>query len=324
MSLGLRRAGFNVLAAIEIDPLAVETYRLNHPSTLVVEGDIRRVNANDFARQVLPQGRRLDLLAACPPCQGFSAIRTLRRRSSSSDVRNRLIFDILRFIEALRPRAILFENVPGLARDWRFARLRAALRHAGYYVQHRVEDACEYGVPQRRRRLVLVATETSTSWHAPKHVRKRTVRDAIAGLPPVGTSGDLLHDYRESRGASVRARIQRLPKDGGSRHNVPSLTQLPCHVRTNGFYDVYGRMAWDDVAPTITSGCINPSKGRFVHPDQDRAITLREAALLQSFPREYRFSMKKGRYAVAVLIGNAFPPAVVESQAKVLRKLLHR
>lgn len=98
--------------------------------------------------------------------------------------------------------------------------------------------------------------------------------------------------------------------------------QLECHRRSNGFYDVYGRMKWDDVAPTITAGCINPSKGRFLHPEMNRAVTLREAALLQSFPVDYRFSLRRGRFAIAEMIGNALPPLLVEKQGKMLKSLL--
>ena len=105
--------------------------------------------------------------------------------------------------------------------------------------------------------------------------------------------------------------IREIPCDGGSRTDLGADRQLPCHKRMQGFRDIYGRMSWDDVAPTITGGCINPSKGRFLHPDQDRAITLREAALLQSFPRSYIVPMVRGLNPAAVLVGNAFPPEFV-------------
>ncbi|MHB8199133.1 MAG: DNA cytosine methyltransferase [Vulcanimicrobiaceae bacterium] len=322
MTLGLRRAGFDVAAAIEIDALAAETYRLNHPNTFVVEQDIRSVDTNVFARRVLGRRTRLDLLAACPPCQGYSAVRTLRRRPSASDERNRLVFEVLRFVDALSPRALLFENVPGLIKDWRFAKFKAELKRRGYSVQYGVEDAADYGVPQRRQRLILFATLLPMS-HLPKvKSARRTVADALSGLLPVGESGDPLHDYSERRGDRIRRMIKRIPRDGGSRGDLSDDMQLECHKRTDGFYDVYGRMKWDDVAPTITAGCINPSKGRFLHPESNRAVTLREAALLQSFPVDYRFSLRRGRFAVAEMIGNALPPLVVEKQAKAIRNHL--
>ena len=107
-----------------------------------------------------------------------------------------------------------------------------------------------------------------------------------------------------------------IPKDGGSRTDLSEEYQLECHKRTNGFKDVYGRMAWDKPAPTITGGCNNPSKGRFLHPEEDRVITLREAALLQTFPVNYKFSFRSGKAGVATMIGNALPPAFIEFHAR--------
>src|SRR5438270_3313805 len=119
-------------------------------------------------------------------------------------------------------------------------------------------------------------------------------------------------------------RIRATPVDGGSRSKLPKSLNLDCHSKFDGFYDVYGRMRWDEPSPTITSGCINPSKGRFLHPEQDRAISLREASLLQGFPRRYRLPLEKGRYPIAELIGNAFPPEFVRRQAVQLKRLLTR
>lgn len=147
-----------------------------------------------------------------------------------------------------------------------------------------------------------------------------TVRSAIGKLGTSAMSTDPVHNHGERRSDVVRARIGGIPVNGGSRVSLAS--QLACHERTRGFHDIYGRMAWDAVAPTITSGCINPSKGRFLHPVEDRAITLREAALLQTFPLSYQFSMRKGKYAAAVLIGNALPPELVRRQAMALGDLL--
>ena len=113
--------------------------------------------------------------------------------------------------------------------------------------------------------------------------------------------------------------IRAIPKDGGSRTALSETLRLKCHTIANGYYDVYGRMRWDDVAPTITGGCINPSKGRFLHPVEDRAISLREAALLQSFPTSYTFSLRRGKYAVAEMIGNALPPIFSRVQAEAIR-----
>ena len=325
MTLGLKKAGYDVIGAIENDGLAVETYRLNHPEVIIEPRNIQSVNAEAFARRVLHGRQRLDLLAACPPCQGFSSVRTLKTATSRADARNRLVFQILRFVRAFKPRAVLFENVPGLEKDWRFARFRLELKKLGYSVKHRIEDAAEYGVAQRRRRLLLVAIlgkRVGLTDFVTRKVPRVTVREALRPLALARPQADPLHDYTERRSATVMKRIRSIPKDGGSRRDLGRARQLPCHQHSSGFYDVYGRLAWDDVAPTITGGCINPSKGRFLHPTENRAITLREAALLQSFPMSYRFSLRRGRYAVAEMIGNALPPKVVQRQAARIRLVL--
>jgi DNA (cytosine-5)-methyltransferase 1 len=144
------------------------------------------------------------------------------------------------------------------------------------------------------------------------------VRQAIGALPPPGDSGDELHDLPEKRSEKVAQIIRAIPTNGGSRSALGS-QQLECHKRIDGFKDVYGRMRWDDVAPTITGGCVNPSKGRFLHPDQNRTITLREALLLQGFPADYQISLARGKFAAAELIGNAIPPPMVASYALSLR-----
>jgi DNA (cytosine-5)-methyltransferase 1 len=151
----------------------------------------------------------------------------------------------------------------------------------------------------------------------------QTVRDAIGHLPRAGVSGDRLHDLPEKkRTPRVAQFIKDIPRNGGSRGDLPQSRQLPCHRRRKGFYDVYGRMPWNDVAPTITSGCFNPSKGRFLHPRENRAITMREAALLQSFPSSYLFSPAAGKEAIALMIGNALPPEFVRRHALQIHKSL--
>jgi DNA (cytosine-5)-methyltransferase 1 len=176
---------------------------------------------------------------------------------------------------------------------------------------------------QRRRRLILVAGRGFEVPFALPAKNRRTVRDAIGNMPAAGKSGDPLHDLPEkTRTPRIARLIRDIPKDGGSRHDLPRNRQLNCHRKSDGFYDVYGRMAWDDVAPTITSGCFNPSKGRFLHPTANRAITMREAALLQSFPRNYKFDVSPGKEAIALMIGNALPPELIRRQARQIAAVL--
>jgi DNA (cytosine-5)-methyltransferase 1 len=235
---------------------------------------------------------------------------------------NDLVFEFLRFVKVLRPKTLMMENVPGLFRDPRLKRFCRVLSSLGYRWDCDVLDASEYGVPQRRRRMILLASRVGPSTFASKSRRTRTVREAISHLEAPGKSGDPLHDHQAHRTPHVQSLIEKIPADGGGRSSLPQHDQLDCHKKTSGFKDVYGRMAWDRPAPTITGGCINPSKGRFLHPDQHRAITLREAALLQGFPGRYKFPLRRGTYPVAQMIGNAFPPQFAMRHARMLTKQL--
>ena len=263
---------------------------------------------------------QLSLLAGCPPCQGFSSMRTLNGKHRAVGRGANMVYQLLRFTRVLKPQTVMLENVPGLANNWRLRVLIRGLHRLKYHVVSRVLDAADYGVPQRRRRLILVGSLLGEPTLAPPRTKRSTVRKTISLLPVPGNSGDPCHDLSERRKARVADLIRRIPKDGGSRADLGAESQLRCHIKSDGFHDVYGRMRWDDVAPTITGGCVNPSKGRFLHPDQDRAITLREAALLQGFPSSYKFALSQGKFRAAEMIGNAFPPGFVAPHARRLRR----
>jgi DNA (cytosine-5)-methyltransferase 1 len=316
LTLGLKQAGFRVLAAVEIEERARETYASNHPEVLLLNSDIRRLTAIEMLRQLNIEKGDLDLIAGCPPCQGFSRMRTLNRKAAAADNRNDLVNEFLRFVRGIRPKMIMLENVPALAHDARFHSFVAALKSMKYKIEYKTLDAAEFSVAQRRKRLILIASRIHNPVIAASSSRKKTVRDVIAKLEAPNISKDGLHAFPEQRSEAVRTLIRNIPLDGGSRSQLPSELQLACHKRTDGFYDVYGRMAWDKVSPTITSGCSNPSKGRFLHPDQHRTISLREASLLQGFPRNYKFHVEHGKEVLALLIGNALPPPFVAAHAK--------
>jgi DNA (cytosine-5)-methyltransferase 1 len=320
LTVGLKQAGFRVAAAVEIDALAVETYKANHPGVRVWRKDIRKLAAAQIKRRLRLGSRRLDVLAGCPPCQGFSGLTTLNGRRRKNDARNDLVFDFLRFVRVLRPRVVMMENVPGLLRDRRFSSFVRALESMGYTCTYGVLDAADYGVPQRRRRFILIAGERAIPFGRPSKHRK-TVREALRNLPK-RSKADPLHTLREQRSTAVTALIKRIPRDGGSRAALGPKRQLRCHQGFDGFHDVYGRMAWDTVAPTITSGFVNPSKGRFLHPVKNRTITLREGALLQGFPATYRFSLRRGKFPAAEMIGNALPPPFVRRHARPIYRYL--
>lgn len=326
LTLGLKLADFRVIGAVEIDPLAVETYKVNHPEVKVWPKDIRKLPVSHVMSDLGLQPGELDLLAGCPPCEGFSSMRTLNGSRAITDERNDLVFDFLRYVRVLRPKAIMMENVPELAADDRMQRVLSQLQRFGYLIDDevvRVLNVADYGVPQRRRRMILLTGRFGQVNFAPQATERKTVRTTIETLPTAGQSGDPLHDFPEKRSDRILKLIHRIPQDGGSRMDLGEEDQLDCHKNCDGFKDVYGRMAWDDVSPTITGGCFNPSKGRFLHPTYDRAITLREAALLQSFPQDYHFSLKRGKLLAAELIGNALPPEFIRQHAGQVHTYLH-
>jgi DNA (cytosine-5)-methyltransferase 1 len=323
LTLGLKQAGFDVLSAVEIDSAAVQTYKANHKDVAVKHADIKKLSAAGLMRELGLRPGQLDLLAGCPPCQGFSTLRTRNGANRNRDRRNGLIRDMLRFARAFRPKAIMMENVPRLANHKLFRDFCKDLGDLGYRISFEVKDAARYGVPQRRRRLILLASRGFDIAFVQEACRTRTVRSAIGRMPEPGRSRDALHNIPENRRSEkVRKLIRDIPKDGGSRSDLPKARQLDCHKTSNGFNDIYGRMAWDAVAPTITSGCSNPSKGRFLHPEQDRAITMREAALLQGFPRSYIFDAATGKERIALLIGNALPPEFIRRHALEINRAL--
>ena len=283
LSLGLRRAGFRIVAAIDNDKLSASTYQMNHRRTHLVNQDIRLVDPEVLMQDVGLHPGALDLMAGCPPCQGFSTLRTLNGSHDVDEPMNDLIYDYVRFVRVFTPKSLMMENVPALLRDSRLEDITSELDSLGYTCSTDLFNAERYGVPQRRRRMILFGSRSDCP-PFPRPVRaRRTVAQAIRRLRPPEVSDDPLHNYRVKRAERVMSLIRRIPKDGGSRTDLPESAQIQCHRGFDGFKDVYGRMAWSEPAPTITGGCINPSKGRYIHPDQDRAITLREAALLAGF-----------------------------------------
>lgn len=320
MTVGFKQAGYRVVGAIEIDVGATRAYQLNHPHVHVWLGDIRNVYARSILETLKLRKGELDLLGGCPPCQGFSSLRTKNGRRRNRDKQNNLIYEFRRLALALMPKQVMLENVPGLLKDKRLKDFTDALERAGYTVKASALNVGEYGVPQRRKRAVVIASRVSDPVYARKSKKRCTVRQAIGTLCSAGKSGDPLHDIPEIRSAKVFERIKLIPKNGGSRNGLPAHLELDCHKCSDGFSDVYGRMAWDEPAPTITTGCFNPSKGRFLHPTANRAITIREAALLQSFPPRYKFPVELGKVKLAEMIGNALPPAFIYHHARALNQ----
>lgn len=324
VTLGLKKAGFNVVGAVDFDMGACRTYRANHPEVRLLEMDIRQTDPKDFS-DLVPN--TLDLLVVCAPCQPFSS---QNRHKNDNDMRNNLVDQSKKFITEFNPSLVFFENVPGLASSNVFGSFTDWLKNvAGYDVAMPMRiDASELGVPQRRTRMILVAAKGVSLERAIKIKRtaKKTVEDTIRNLPipPVGRSAaaaDPLHYARQHSPLNLE-RLRHIPLDGGGRESLPYHLQLACHrdKKKSSFSDTYGRMSWKDVAPTLTTGCTDITRGRFAHPVQNRAITLREAARIQSFPDNYIFWGNASQ--VATQIGNAVPPAMMERIAESLKAAL--
>jgi len=306
LSEGMRQAGFDVVGAIEINPSAVSTYHANHPETTIFPTDICDIQIEQIID--LLHGRPLDLLAGCPPCQGFSSVRCLNGQTVR-DKRNKLILEYLRFVEGLHPNTIMMENVSGLTKYYLFKKVVKSLKFLGYNISFKVINVKDYGVPQRRKRMVLIGSRLGEIEIVSPNGEKQTVREAFAVLRDVNLGNDPLSRPALRHSKRIQKLISLIPKDGGSRSDLPSKYILDCHKKDNvGFADIYGRLRWDDYSNTITGGCLNPSKGRFLHPEENRAITPREAALLQTFPIDYVFPLNIGKSEIAKIIGEALPP----------------
>lgn len=339
LSTGLEKAGFQILSAVEINPVASQTYRQNHPDVHLIVNDVRKVKASFFLKQFCLKRGELDLLAGCSPCQGFSRLR--KGKSADNDPRNQLVFEFLRLVKGLLPKTIFMENVPGLINTERgqkvFYPVKKELEKLGYNVDYAVIDTAEYGIPQFRRRFVLLGSRYKRHQIClpkPTHTDPRkisassqmlpwkTVRQTFKGLPTLQNGGksELLPLHLCSlNGDTNLKRIQSIPHDGGSRNSLPQDLVLECHKKyPNGYRDVYGRMSWDRPSPTMTGGCTNITKGRFIHPEEDRGISLLEAALLQTFDADYKFIGNFGQ--ISLQIGNAVP---VELARIMGLKLIH-
>jgi len=328
---GLRDAGFAVVAAVENDPHAAQTWRLNHPGSMVA-GDVRQVTGAQLLEAGGVEGQ-LDLLKACPPCQGFSSLRGNREPDAA---RNDLVLDTLRLVGELVPRAVLLENVPGLRRDGRFDVLLSGMRELGYSLTDFVVEASTLGVPQRRRRLVVVAVHgagdvpASVEELLPPASRRpaMTAGQALAVLAAAQEPEDPSHVWRKARGV-VAERIAAVPV-GGTRFDLPERLQLDCHRRLKTKAGVvnrsatgsYGRVRLDEPAPTMTTRCTTPACGAFIHPTEHRGLSLREAAALQTFPATYRWH--GGYESVERQIGNAVPVWMAEALGRAVGHLLDR
>ena len=356
VSCGLTLAGFKVRAAVEIEKNAVDAYKNYAPlnKVNVLNNDICEIKGKEILKAAKIREDDIYLLAGCPPCQSFSR-QNPDNKNKTVEERKKLLFEFLRIIEEIMPPFLLMENVPGIKSDYNKVILDEFLerlrRH--YLVLTDILNAADYGVPQLRKRFVLHAVrldiqeelmQCGFEFALPKatHNRKgdaglqpwKTVREAIGDLPPIRAGEEYIDDngiiYNHKCANLSETNIQRMQiirENGGSRDGLPENLTLKCHKKKDkkgnifsGHGDVYGIMDADKPSPTMTGGCLCYSKGRYGHYIQDRAISIREAARLQTFPDDFIFS--NSLTTAALQIGNAVPIDLVKASGNVLKQAL--
>lgn len=301
----------NVVAGIDLDPACKYPFEKNNNAQFL-ERDVSHVTGKDLKK--LFGSAQIKVLAGCAPCQPFSTY-SYRYEKDEKDGKWGLLYHFARLAEESKPQIITMENVPSVENHKVFNDFVKTLQRLNYFVSVQVVDSSNYGVPQARKRLVLLASKFGEIEMIPPTVTKPvTVRDAIKKLPKVN-AGEFHPKDRLHVSASLSPKnLQRIQVStpGGSWKDWPEHLIADCHKNDKGktYGGVYGRMEWDKPAPTMTTQCFGFGNGRFGHPEQDRAITLREAAILQSFPKDYEFidsnedlKMK----ALGRMIGNAVP-----------------
>src|SRR5690606_21699746 len=295
-SSGFKQAGLNIRKGLDNEIDAAKNYKRNFPEAVYINDDIRKIHPRSISNIV--GGRKSKLLfSGCAPCQPFSK---QNRHVKKDDERINLLDEFAKFIKFWMPEYVFIENVPGMQRNAEksdtFKRFTGLLSSIGYNYDAKIVEAQSYGVPQRRSRLVLLASlvgeaEIPPPTHGDGLRPLTTVRDWIFDLPPLenGTSHPDDPDHFATRLSELNLERIRATPEGGGRDSWPDHLLLDCHRGYTGHSDVYGRLSWDKPAVGLTTRCISYSNGRFGHPVQDRALSLREAACLQTFPRSFAF-----------------------------------
>ncbi len=328
LTRGLLDAGIAVKKGFDNDPGLKDTYEKNNPGVKFFCRDISEVTKEEVLEGLNTKDNFL-LLAGCAPCQPFSR---LLRKNKRDDSRVNLLLQFGRLVSEVRPDFVFVENVPGLKNGKGkiiFSQFEDILKKEGYSFISDILDAKDYGVPQKRKRLVLLASRhfeigiPPATYGLPDKSKLPyvTVRDVIARFPIIRAGGKHKevpnHECRDLS-ALNKKRLKHIKKNGGTRLDLPKRLRLKCHKKHNGHTDVYGRMKWDDVSPTLTCKCNSISNGRFGHPTQLRAISVREAAALQTFKDTYFFYGNMSENSKWV--GNAVPPLFARCLAEGIKK----
>jgi len=315
LTKGLERAGINVVAGIDFEINCQFAYEENNNARFLCK-DITTVSPAEL-QELYPPNTNIRILAGCAPCQPFSKYTQRYRKDGYQDEKWRLLYSFGALAKATHPEIIAMENVPELEKTTVFADFLKELSTCGYHVTHKVVYCPDYGVPQSRKRLILLASlfgkiELLPPTHTPENYV--TVRDAIGALPALAAGemdpDDSMHSCTALSDKNIRRIQQSVP--GGTWRDWDAELQLKCHKKSSGktYPSVYGRMVWDLPSPTITTQFYGYGNGRFGHPEQNRALSLREGAILQSFPPDYRFirpNAEINKHQLGLQIGNAVP-----------------
>lgn len=321
---GLQNSGIEVVAGYDIAESCRFAYEHNNNAKFINQSvpDLTAADIHPYLTNC-----EYTLLAGCAPCQPFSTYtRTNRSKPSTTDERRDLLSSFGRLVSEVRPDFVTMENVPGIIDQPVFKNFITLLKKQDYKIDYKVVYCPDYGMAQTRKRLVLVASLLGNiSLIPPTHTQDeyKCVADIIKNLPPI-IAGETHTDdplHRASTLSPLNMRRIKASIQGGSWWDWPEELRAACHVKESGktFPGVYGRMSWDKPSPTITTQCNGFGNGRFGHPEQDRAISLREAAMLQSFPLEYQFAEPDTQTpisALAKMIGNAVPVRLGEIVGK--------
>lgn len=311
LTKGLSLSGINVIAGIDIDESFKKTFEYNNKKSKFYTYNIKELGPEKL-KSLFPNLKENDpnmLFAGCAPCQAFSQ----QRRSSTKRTDEDALAYFGSLVAAFLPGQVFVENVKGLRNTKVFSEFVRLLLDNNYDVWHSILNAEDFGVPQHRKRLVLLATrgikvQAPLATHGIFGKPLKTVEDAIGHFSniSIGQEDKNIPNHKAALLSDINLkRIKLTPKNGGGWASWPEELKLECHKNTTGYTDIYGRMSWKSQAPTITCKCISLSNGRYGHPEQDRAISLREAAALQSFPDDYIFFGNQGN--IAKQIGNAVP-----------------
>jgi DNA (cytosine-5)-methyltransferase 1 len=309
LTRGLKNTGIDVRVGIDIDPACSYPYTVNNNADFLLKSveEIQGQDLNDIFTD-----NCVKLLAGCAPCQTFS---TYNQKADSTDKRWWLLREFSRLVQETSPELVTMENVPGLTEQDVFVEFVNNLYANEYNVSYKIINCADYGLPQHRNRLVLLASKFNTiELLKPKNFKKKTVRDAIGQFPPLLAGGidsnDCLHQC--SSLSELNHKRIKASRPGGTWRDWPEELVVNCHKKKTGktYASVYGRMCWDEPSPTITTQFFGFGNGRFGHPEQNRAISLREGAILQSFPKTYKFNPPEkpiSKRVLGKLIGNAVP-----------------